>query len=172
MGADLPGLVRSVPRKTVIFGGLAVLLLSLVLTVATPTSYDPEQGRWGGTLWPLIHLFPTIGDRSTFFFLAVPAGLSFVGVFYLLTAESGSRQEAAILLSTLGAWILSFAASIQVFHRYFEPLIIIFFILSTAYRFQHHMPSKWTRSALAGFTVFQVLFTCYSLFMVFRSTSI
>lgn len=164
LGTDLPRLARSMSKKALIWGSLGILLMSLILTLPTGTSYDPEQGRWGGFLWPLIRSFPTIGDRSTFFFFAVPVGLSLVGAFYLLTAEAGARQEAAILSFSLGAWILSFVVSIQVFHRYFEPLIIIFFILSAAYRFRNRLPSEWTDRALVAYTAFQLLFTCCSIY--------
>lgn len=171
IGSDIPDLFRNATRQIAVFTILGILLATILITVPTATSYNVDQGRWGGYLWPAIRRFPTVEDRSVFFFLTVPVGLFFVGAFYWSIARAGARREAQILTFAIVAWILSFVVFKQVFHRYFEPLIIVFMAVGASYRYRHRLPPRSMLMALGVFTAVQLILTFYLTLANFASKS-
>jgi len=102
--------------------------LGLALTLAGPTYTSMPAGRWGGYLWNLAGHLPTPAGRSLVFLGLAPLGGSFAGMlFERLRAESG-RTTAWLWLASYAAWLLSYAPSRLVFHRYFEPATLVFLV--------------------------------------------
>jgi len=56
-----------------VWGLIVAIISGLVLAVVLPTNYDGSSGRWGGPLWTLVKVMPTIYDRSVLFLVLCPA---------------------------------------------------------------------------------------------------
>jgi len=102
--------------------------LGLAISVAGPTFASAPAGRWGGYLWLLAERLPTPAGRSIVFLILTPIGGAVVGALLRrLYAEVGAAT-AASWSWTCAFWGLSQFPNRQVFHRYYEPAIVIFLI--------------------------------------------
>jgi hypothetical protein len=108
-----------------------VLSFGVLISNLMPNAYNHEAGRWGGYLWEVVRIFPTLFDRSIIFTLLVPVGALFLlGFFREIAAKT--HQGAFIWIVAVAAWSFSTIANQQAFHRYFEPLVLVFLILAVA----------------------------------------
>lgn len=119
---DFRDFIKSIDKqivKKLIFYGVIV---GLSLSILIPSNMSHEKGRWGGYLWGLSAHLPYIFERSFMFISLTIFGsviLSFI--FYILYNRNGYL----IMISFL-AWLISTIGSFIVFHRYFEPILILF----------------------------------------------
>jgi hypothetical protein len=111
---------------------LASLAIGLTVAVASPTSYSYPEGRWGGYLWTIVGYAPSVWERSTFFLLLSPLGaLALAGVWSRLKRESAPYTANVWIFSVI-CWSATFIVNRQVFHRYFEPMLLIFLVAALA----------------------------------------
>lgn len=100
----------------------------LAMALIGPTSYSVSAGRWGGYFWMLAARLPAPVDRSVVFLILAPLGGAIAGILVRrLRAESGTAM-AAIWICACASWGLSQLPNRQVFHRYYEPPVIILLI--------------------------------------------
>ena len=105
------------------------IFIGLIVSLISPTSYNPEQGRWGGYLWEVIKYLPVLHDRSIFLMITAPLGVYTVSIFALKIRENGENQDFLLWLCLVTSWSISFIINRQIFHRYYEPVILIFLII-------------------------------------------
>lgn len=112
-------------RKALIAGGI----IGLAFAVWGPTNPSWADGRWGGYLWNLAGLAPIVADRSIVFLILAPIGgvLLALLAYRLRTATNG--QTTWLWLLSFTSWSATCLINRQVFHRYFEPPILLFLIL-------------------------------------------
>lgn len=143
--------------RWVVMGGVFGLLVALI----APTTPDFAAGRWGGYLWELAALLPRIGTASWLFLLLSPiGGVILVLLTRQLWAVLGA-ERALIWLATLLAFMVTGLANRQIFHRYYEPtlLVLLFIWLILAQR-SHPAPSSRSRpEVLYVLGVFQISVT-------------
>ena len=128
--------------STVIRWGVGGAVVALVLSLAVPTSYSMEDGRWGG-LWNAARLLPTILDRSLFTAGGAMVGGAVVGGLVIGTLPVRARW---VLLSALVASMAAHSAGAQVFQRYIEPLVLILLpiAIGCAYEQREDRPPVWS----------------------------
>jgi len=102
--------------------------VGIILAVAGPNTPDHDSGRWGGYLWELAARLPNLGDYSPVFLVLAPMG----GVVLTMLArrlwtEVGPNAGAVWLISFL-AWMSTTMTNRQVFHRYYEPTLLLLLI--------------------------------------------
>jgi hypothetical protein len=106
------------------------ILIGLIVSLIGPTSYSLEQGRWGGYLWEVIKYLPVLHDRSIFLMITTPLGVYTVSIFALKLKEKRKSQDFLLWLCLVTSWSISFIINRQVFHRYYEPVILVFLIIA------------------------------------------
>lgn len=117
---------RAELRSRWVLGGAA---LGLVAATVGATAPSMEAGRWGGYLWNVAGVLPAVGDRSVLFLVSAPLG----GVLLALCTqrlwrETGS-QAALLWLGGVGAFMVTGIFNRQVFHRYYEPTLLVLLIV-------------------------------------------
>ena len=110
---------------------IAGALLGLSLVAMSATNYNPQAGRWGGYLWAATQHLPSIGGRSLVFILLTPAGAALLAVMISRLLQRANGIIAFPWIVAFAAWAVSSLPNTQIFHRYYEPAIIIFLILWT-----------------------------------------
>lgn len=120
-GAPLPNEWRN---PWVLLGALG----GLVIAMLSPTLPDATTGRWGGYLWTIAGLLPDFHGRSLLFLLLATLG----GVVLALLMRRLWLEAGAPIATTWGsalfAWMGSVLLNRQMFHRYYEPTILVFLI--------------------------------------------
>lgn len=109
---------------------MIVAAAGLAIALVSPTSMSYADGRWGGYLWSLVALLPTIGGRSLLFVLLAPLGLAMAVALWRELRTSAASWRADLWLISFGAWASTFLVNRQVFHRYFEPTTLVLLILA------------------------------------------
>lgn len=103
-------------------------LLGLGLALATPSNPSHDAGRWGGYWWNLAGHLPLFGQVSTLFLVLAPLGAIFGGaLIHRLWCET-DRDVTLVCVLIAGAWSAAMVASRLVFHRYYEPPVLLFLI--------------------------------------------
>lgn len=103
-------------------------LAGLVIALAGPTVPDYDAGRWGGYLWDLAARLPAMADYSVLFLLLAPGGGALLGMLgRRLWVEAGPAITLTWLAAFLG-WAGTGFVNRQVFHRYYEPTILVLLI--------------------------------------------
>jgi hypothetical protein len=101
------------------------ILIGIALFILSPSDASIEGGRWGGVLWTLARLGPTMFNRSLLFF-----PLLIIGCYYIVRIFRGllaCRSEYAFIwLSGFFGWIATTIPNHLAFHRYFEPPVLLF----------------------------------------------
>ena len=105
--------------------------LGFIVSLISPTTFSVENGRWGGYFWEIVKRLPQIFDRSIFFIILTPLGAAVIGIFYLKMRQLEQRNESLLWISSVASWAVTFVINRQVFHRYYEPMILVFLILVT-----------------------------------------
>lgn len=117
-------LLESGKNKQIIFTGIVI---GLLINIIIPSETNYESGRWGGYLWTISSYFPSFFERSLLFLpLTILGSILLTYIFVLLY----SKNYIFIIIIFL-SWILSTVGNFVVFHRYFEPTIILFFSIFT-----------------------------------------
>jgi hypothetical protein len=107
---------------------LAVFLAGALFSLTSETTHNHELGRWGGYLWSAGMWLPTVSGHSVLFFVLCGAGSLAVFLFWRGLRAQGESQSAAVFALGLAAWAATFVVNRQSFHRYFEPMILLFLI--------------------------------------------
>jgi hypothetical protein len=107
---------------------LAGAAVGAFLWLFAATDFDPRAGRWGGYLWTLAAHTPVLAHRSLAFALLVPAGGAALGCILARLHGTGDRAAFWWWTLSLAAWIATTLPSRLAFHRYFEPMTLLFLI--------------------------------------------
>jgi len=104
---------------------LLLIALAIACTLLVPTSYNKDAGRWGGAIWEVARVLPSIADRS----IVLPV-LGVLGAYVLIMAwracrASGRQREAIILLLSLLGWLVAQSMNTQAWQRYAEPILLV-----------------------------------------------
>jgi len=97
----------------------------LVLALIWPTSWQPESGRYGGSLWRLVALAPEVAQRSVALLVLAPLGAVVLRALYRGAVEAGRETQATRLAVAGLGWAVAQSVDAQVFQRYYEPLLLI-----------------------------------------------
>jgi hypothetical protein len=103
-------------------------VFGFLLSLVEPTFPDHSAGRWGGYLWNLASFCPNPAGRNLLFVALCPIGIVFVVRLWQALLATGNVKAATVFLLGLTAWTATFVVNRQVFHRYFEPTILVFLI--------------------------------------------
>ena len=95
-------------------------------SLVSPSSYAPEIGRWGGWIWLLVKLSPTLAGRSVIFMLLAPVGAAVVCFLGRMVWLSGQRNAALIWTGAVLAWMGTFCVATNIYHHYYEAPLLIF----------------------------------------------
>ncbi len=104
--------------------------VGLVLVLLSPTDYNLPAGRWGGYLWSAASRLPVFSGHLR----PVPRPHAALGAALLavMTRRLAHQAGAGVAWLWLGmsflAWVATTLSNRLVFHRYFEPTILIFLI--------------------------------------------
>jgi hypothetical protein len=144
------------------------LLLGVVgLSVTVPTSYAVSEGRWGGPLWELARLLPTVGGRSVALVPLAAVGTAVLIVLYRRAVSRGRSREARILFVSLAAWAAAQTVSMQAFQRYLEPGVLLGLAWLSALSFAP-LPDSAIRRRLAGPLILSALQLVIGLLSIYR----
>jgi hypothetical protein len=104
---------------------------------------------------------PAIYDRSLFFVILAPVGLVVMLMLWREMQSAGYSYQAHIWLVSVLAWSSTFLLNRQVFHRYFEPMVLIFLVIAAGFSCKPKL-QKLQRIFLIGLIAFQILGTLAS----------
>jgi len=116
------------PRLSRNIALVGVVAFGAILFLAQPTFPDHAAGRWGGYLWNLAGFFPDPAGRNLLFAVLCPSGMVYVVRLWQALSIRGNSHSATVFILGLTAWAATFIVNRQVFHRYFEPTILVFLI--------------------------------------------
>ena len=108
------------------FNGMAVAVIGgTTLFLLAPSTWNPNEGRWGGILWTIGRFSPAFWERALLFLpLSILGIYSFARVFR--TLYSHRRESAFIWLAGFCGWLATTIPNHLAFHRYFEPPVLLF----------------------------------------------
>jgi hypothetical protein len=124
---------------------LAAGALGLVVALVGPTNYDVAAGRWGGYLWSATPHLPVVGQRSVLFVILTPLGAALLAVMSRRLARQSGAGVAWLWLGSFLAWAATSLSNRLVFHRYFEPTILVFLIFWSLLLLRSPVPSPAIR---------------------------
>ena len=114
--------IRKINYKVIIKVFIIGVTIGILLGSLIPSEANKVAGRWGGYLWTISKYLPNFFERSVLFVsLTVLGSTHFIFMSYILI----KKKEYLLLISFL-AWLISTIGSFIVFHRYFEPILILF----------------------------------------------
>lgn len=143
--------------------GVAIAFLAGVLfSLTTETTHSYLAGRWGGYLWLLAMRLPIFAEHSLLFAVLTGLGVATIFLFWRSLRERGEHQAASVFLLGLAAFAATFLVNRQIFHRYFEPTVLIFLIVMGPLLIAKsaHLPSWRWRAAACG--ILQLAATLYT----------
>jgi len=108
-------------------GGLAV---GFLISLLSATSYSPESGRWGGWIWVIVEKCPVVCDRSIFIALTAPVGAASLAVLGRHVYCMAGRVPGLLWCTAVASWGCTFLINRQVFHRYYEPQLLVFCLIA------------------------------------------
>jgi hypothetical protein len=103
-----------------------------VVSVVSPTTWAPNEGRWGGWIWFLVRHVPSIHQRSLVFMIMSPLGAALICLMARLLIDKKMWKVTLLWCSALGGWITSYAVATNIYHHYFEVPIMMFFAVACA----------------------------------------
>lgn len=124
-GAPWIVLVRADAKRTVASARGALALAIAAGAALSPSSYNPDAGRWGGWLWEAARRAPVVLDRSVLLSALAIAGSLVVATLARRAVDRGRTREMFLLVVALASWMAAQSANFQVWQRYFEPAIVI-----------------------------------------------
>jgi len=107
---------------------MILTLCGLMLAGVCHTVYNKEAGRWGGIIWEMTRMFPNIKGRSIIFFFLLPMG--FVSIYVWL--KSAFTREKIFIPAAFISWCAAHLVNPMSWHRYYEPMILIFLAIFAA----------------------------------------
>ncbi|MBK9990040.1 MAG: hypothetical protein IPP19_04695 [Verrucomicrobia bacterium] len=111
---------------------LAIAILgTIILWLATPSTSNYAQGRWGGYLWNLADHLPAVQQRSLLFLVLAIIGAWAIHKIWSSLHTKNLHRESSLFFLTIIAWGSTFLVNRQVFQRYFEPTILVLLIALT-----------------------------------------
>lgn len=134
--------------------------LGLVAALAGQTSFSMSAGRWGGYLWMLAGKLPAPCGRSFVFLILTPIGGAVAALLLRRIWAESSMTAAGAWTCACAAWGAAQMANREVFHRYYEPAILILLIvwLSSVLRARPQKPPfRW--QPLAALAAIQLSLT-------------
>lgn len=99
--------------------------LALIASLACPTSYLMESGRWGGAIWMVVEKLPSIANRSIVFPPLAVLGAVILTFGWRRAAALGNASHASILVFALVCWMAAQSMNSQAWQRYCEPMVLI-----------------------------------------------
>lgn len=126
----------------------------LALSVLVSTVPDHAAGRWGGYWWSIAARLPVIGHTSPVFLVLAAAGGALAFALVDRLARTAGAVAALRWTATLAAWSATALVNHFVFHRYFEPPLLVFLIAWIALQSAGHatagLARRWPLLALAA----------------------
>lgn len=108
------------------------LALGASVALVVPTDYDMAAGRWGGALWQVVRLAPSIGDRSPVILLLAALGAAAGLILWRDAVRGGAGREVAVLGAAIILLVVVQSANAQCFQRYLEPPLLAALALAIA----------------------------------------
>ena len=103
----------------------AAAAAGLIVSIAVPTSYSMDAGRWGGAIWLPVQKLPNIADRSIVFPPLAMLGMVILAHGWQCASRAGRAREASILLFGVLCWLTAQSMNSQAWQRYCEPMVLI-----------------------------------------------
>lgn len=104
---------------------IVVCFIALAIVLLGGSSHDQEAGRWGGALWSLARIFPSIGNASVVLVpLAVLGALVLFSLWTIAMRTGSGRISTVLIISWFGS-IAAQSFNSQCFQRYLGPLMIV-----------------------------------------------
>ena len=97
----------------------------LALALAGANTPDHAAGRWGGYLWDLAAHVPVLGSYSPVFLVLAPVGGAMLALLGRRLWRELGPFMAAGWLAAFAAWTATALSNRQIFHRYYEPTILV-----------------------------------------------
>lgn len=143
--------------------------IALLTAVVPPTSYSRDAGRWGGPLWSVVQVMPTLMDRSVVLLLLAPIGGAVAMLFVRRASEAGGVHGAAILGFSLVCLVSALTVNTQCWERYVDlPLLALLPLLVVmGLRGGDLKQRRRLRAACVLLAFIQI---CLSVLMVYRPT--
>ena len=105
-------------------GGLGGLSVAL----AGANTFSHQEGRWGGYLWEVAARLPSFGPYSPVFLLLTTLGGALLAMMVRRLSLEAGRAAALTWATAFGAWAGTGLANRLVFHRYYEPVMLVMLI--------------------------------------------
>jgi hypothetical protein len=113
----------AIPWRWAAIGMATAVLIALI----PHTTYDKDAGRWGG-LWNLARATPTFADRSPLII-----GMAALGGAVIAAVLTALRpRERWVLAAALAAFTAAMATVNQAWQRYYEPMVLMVYVLAAA----------------------------------------
>jgi hypothetical protein len=111
---------------------IATMACSLAMAVIWPTTYCESAGRYGGTLWELARLTPSLCDRSLVFLPLVLIGGLILFLFVRCLFRAGKTRQTTFVLLSLLSWMICQSANSMAYQRYSEFIVLVTLIWLTS----------------------------------------
>ena len=124
-------LAGQVPRSqwpAMLMSGAAACAIALV--VKTDSAF--RQGRWGGPLWRVVEVGPTVRSHSLLLIVLVTLGGMAIARLALAASAAGQARRARLLAVALAAFVVAHLVVPRLFERYFDPLLLALLAWFTA----------------------------------------
>jgi hypothetical protein len=107
---------------------IAGLVIGTGFALAGANAPNHDAGRWGGYLWELAVRLPTLGVYSSVFLILSPLGGAMLGVLARRLWHETTPANAVTWMAAFAAWMASSLSNRQIFHRYYEPTLLVMLI--------------------------------------------
>ena len=97
----------------------------ILMAIAFPTEFSREEGRWGGAIWQLAKVMPSVADRSVLFVPLATMGCIILAMFWHSATRAGRSRSATLLLFALACWAAAQMMNSQAWQRYSEPIVLL-----------------------------------------------
>jgi hypothetical protein len=113
-----------------------------LFAIAVPTTYDLHDGRWGGALWSMARLSPSVAHCSVAIVALAAVGALVLAAACRAAASADRRRDAAIMLIALTAFAAAQTFNSLCFQRYFEPMILMTLSWLATLVLAHHSQAR------------------------------
>ena len=101
------------------------LMVAAILASTFPTTYNMSAGRWGGAIWSIARLSPSVAHCSIAIILLAGIGGLVLAAACRAAATVDRHRDAAIIMIALAAFTAAQTFNSLCFQRYFEPMILL-----------------------------------------------
>jgi hypothetical protein len=143
--------------------GLMVGVTIGLAALAVPTDFNTDAGRWGGVVWEVVRLGPTVVGRSLV--LVAGAALSGMGLLALwhMAERNGRARDALLVFVMLGCCVIAQSANSQAWQRYLEVPLFVPLIWLVAMAIDRS-GDRWSVAGPLALAAFQAVRTAYTLY--------